>query len=88
MDVSGIVEGSNQFALDLYQQLRSEEGNLFFSPSSISTALAMTRAGAAGETEAEMAQTSHFQMPNDSNNPIRHAISDNSALSRSHSSSA
>jgi serpin B len=65
MDVSGIVEGGNQFAFDLYQQLRSEEGNLFFSPSSISTALAMTYAGAAGETEAEMANTLHFQMPKD-----------------------
>lgn len=65
MDVSGIVKGSNQFTLDLYQQLRSEEGNLFFSPSSISTALAMTYAGAAGETEAEMAKTLHFQMPKD-----------------------
>ena len=37
-DVSEIVEGGNQFALELYQQLRSQEGNLFFSPSSISTA--------------------------------------------------
>ena len=63
MDLSGVVEGSNQFALDLYRQLRSENGNLFFSPSSISTALAMTYAGAAGETEAEMAKTLHFEMP-------------------------
>ncbi len=65
VDVSGIVKGGNQFALELYQQLCSEEGNLFFSPSSISTALAMTYAGAAGETEAEMAKMLHFQMPND-----------------------
>jgi serpin B len=65
MDVSGIVKGGNQFALDLYQQLRSEEGNLFFSPTSISTALTMTYAGAAGGTEAEMAKTLHFQTPND-----------------------
>ena len=65
MDVSGIVKGGNKFALDLYQELRKEEGNVFFSPSSISTALAMTYAGAAGETEAEMAKTLHFQMPND-----------------------
>jgi hypothetical protein len=35
MDVSGIVEGGNQFAFDLYRELRSEEGNLFFSPSSM-----------------------------------------------------
>jgi serpin B len=63
MDVSGIVEGGNKFALDLYQQLRTEEGNLFFSPSSISTAMAMTYAGAAGNTKSEMAKALHFQMP-------------------------
>lgn len=65
LDVSGIVEGGNRFAFDLYQHLRSDDGNLFFSPSSISTALAMAYAGAAGETEAEMAKTLHFQMPKD-----------------------
>lgn len=63
MDVSGTVDGGNQFALDLYQRLRSKEGNLFCSPSSISMALAMTYAGAAGETRTEMANTLHFQMP-------------------------
>ena len=63
MELSGFVESGNQFALELYQQLRSPQGNLFFSPSSISTALAMTCAGAAGETEAEMAKTLHLQMP-------------------------
>lgn len=62
-DVLGVAEANNRFALDLYRQLRAEEGNLFFSPSSISTALAMAYAGAAGETEAEMAKTLHFQMP-------------------------
>ena len=65
MDVSAIVEGGNQFALDLYQHLRAEKGNLFFSPGSISIALAMTYAGAAGETEKEMAKTLHFQVPNE-----------------------
>jgi serpin B len=74
MDVSGIVEGGNKFALDLYQQLRMEEGNLFFSPSSISTALAMTYAGAAGETESEMAKTLHFQMPKDQLHDGMHAL--------------
>lgn len=74
MDVSGIVEGGNQFAFDLYQQLRSEDGNLFFSPSSISTALAMTYAGAAGETEAEMAKTLHFKMPKDQLHDGMHAL--------------
>jgi len=65
VDVTEIVEGSNQFALDLYGQLRSEEGNLFFSPTSISTALAMTYAGADGETKAEMARTLHLPTPDD-----------------------
>jgi len=74
MHVSGIVEGGNQFAFDLYQRLRSEEGNLFFSPSSISTALAMTYVGAAGETEAEMARTLHFQMPKDQLHDGMHAL--------------
>src|SRR5947209_1876439 len=60
-DVSTVVEGNNRFALDLYGRLRGEQpGNLFFSPSSLSTALAMTYAGARGETEAQMARVLHF----------------------------
>ncbi len=55
-----IVEGNNKFALELYAKLRAREGNLFFSPYSISTALAMTYAGARGETEAQMARVLHF----------------------------
>ena len=50
----------NCFASDLYEQLRNEDGNLAFSPLSISTALAMTHAGAAGDTAAEMEQTLHL----------------------------
>jgi serpin B len=46
--------GNTMFALDLYGQLRKEPGNLFLSPFSISTALAMTAAGARGQTLAEM----------------------------------
>jgi len=55
-----IVTGNNKFALELYSKLRSEEGNLFFSPYSISTALAMAHAGARGQTEAQMAGVLHF----------------------------
>jgi serpin B len=62
-EVAGVVENSNQFAFDLYSQLRADHGNLFFSPASISTALAMTLAGASGDTSAQMAKTLHFQMP-------------------------
>ncbi len=52
-----VAQGNNAFALGLYRQLRSNEGNLFFSPYSISTALAMTYAGAKGRTQEQMAQT-------------------------------
>ena len=59
-DVEGPVGGGAAFALDLYAQLKTTEGNLFFSPYSISTCLAMTLAGARGETAAQMARTLHF----------------------------
>ena len=57
-----VVDGNTAFALDLYQQIRSEPGNLFFSPYSISTALAMTYSGARGDTEQQMAQALHFTL--------------------------
>ncbi len=55
-----VVEGNAAFALDLYAQLKATSGNLFFSPYSISTCLAMTYAGARGNTEKQMAQVLHF----------------------------
>ncbi len=64
-DYTAIVQGDTQFALDLYAKLRGQDGNLFFSPYSISTALAMTRAGAKGDTAAEMDKVLHFTLPQD-----------------------
>ena len=55
-----LVEGNTAFALDLYGQLKTAQGNLFFSPYSISTALAMTWTGAAGETTKEMSTVLHL----------------------------
>ena len=53
--------GNNEFACDLYTRLmEGESGNLFFSPFSIRTALAMTYAGARGETAEQMARVLHF----------------------------
>ena len=60
VDTDIVVEGTNKFALELYQKLREREGNLFFSPYSISTALAMTYAGARGQTERQMAEVMGF----------------------------
>jgi serpin B len=56
----GVTEGNKAFALGLYGWLAGREGNLFFSPHSISTALAMTYGGARGETEKQMARVLHF----------------------------
>lgn len=58
--VRSLVEGNSAFALDLYAQLKPERGNLFFSPYSLSSALAMTYAGAWGTTSAEMEKVLHF----------------------------
>jgi serpin B len=55
-----LVEGNSDFAFALYQALREQEGNLFYSPHSISVALAMTYAGARGETAQQMADTLNF----------------------------
>jgi serpin B len=55
-----VVQGNNEFALALFARLRENQGNLFFSPYSISTALAMTYAGARGQTETQMAKVLHF----------------------------
>lgn len=59
-DVGARVRGNTAFALDLYAQLKTQDGNLFFSPHSISSALAMTYAGARGETAAQMEKVLHF----------------------------
>jgi serpin B len=61
-DLAALAEGNSAFAFDLYRTLSGEEGNLFFSPYSISLALAMTYAGARGETEQQMADTLHFDL--------------------------
>jgi serpin B len=68
-DLDTLVNGNSAFAFDLYQQLKSEEGNLFYSPYSISLALAMTYAGARGETEEQMADALDFLLSQDRLHP-------------------
>ncbi|WP_063816446.1 serpin family protein [Pedosphaera parvula] len=61
-NVPKLVQGNNTFAFDLYSRVNAgkENENLCFSPYSISTCLAMTYAGARGETELQMAKALHF----------------------------
>jgi serpin B len=59
-DVGTLVAGNTDFAADLYRLASSEDGNLFMSPHSITTALAMTYAGAANNTAAQIADVFNF----------------------------
>ncbi|HZT83548.1 MAG TPA: serpin family protein [Gemmataceae bacterium] len=73
-DKAAVVKGDNEFALDLYAKLRAQEGNLFLSPASIATALAMTYGGARGETAEQMAKALHFTLPPDRLHPAFAAL--------------
>ena len=69
MDQKSLVKANNEFAFDLYAKLLKktdnpdDQQNMFFSPYSISTALAMTYAGARTDTAAQMADVFHFDLP-------------------------
>ena len=62
-DTQALVRDNNAFALEIYRSLSSQDGNLILSPFSISLELAMSYAGARGETESQMAETMHFDLP-------------------------
>jgi serpin B len=67
--VSEVVNGNSQFALALYQNINADKAstgqNIFVSPYSISTALAMTYAGSRNNTQKQMASALHFNLPED-----------------------
>ncbi len=70
------VEGITAFACDLYQWLKGNDGNIFFSPYSISTLMAMGYAGARGETEKQIANVFYFSLPQDQLHPAFKALND------------
>ena len=61
--LSELSAGNSAFAFDLYQAISKADGNLFYSPYSVSAALAMTYAGARSNTERQMAETLHYVLP-------------------------
>jgi serpin B len=74
-ETAELVAGNSVFTFDLYQRLsEGEEGNLFYSPYSISLALAMTYAGARGETEQQMAATMHYTLSRERLHPAFNAL--------------
>src|SRR4030095_9157714 len=62
-DFNLAANATNELGVDLHRQLAHGDENLCLSPYSIQSALAMTFAGADGETKTEMAKVLHF--PND-----------------------
>ena len=73
-DLAALTMGNAAFAFDLYRSVAETEGNLFFSPHSISTALAMAYAGASGDTERQMSETLRFGLPQDDLHPAFNAL--------------
>jgi serpin B len=72
--VAQFVAGNQAFALDLYHVLATgEDGNLIYSPYSISLAFSMLYAGAQGEAEAEMGQVFHF-LPQETQHPAFNVV--------------
>ena len=73
-DVTGanqaaLEDGNASFAFDFFGQVRAGTGNVVFSPCSLSSALAMSYAGARGNTATELASALHFALPQDSLHP-------------------
>lgn len=70
-DIARQVVGNTDFALDLYRELVADgQENVFFSPYNLEIALAMTWAGARGQTETEMASAMHFVLDQEHLHPV------------------
>jgi serpin B len=74
--VGDLVGGNNDFAFEMYGaagEAGNGEGNVIFSPYSVSLAFSLAYAGARGETETEMAETLNF-LPQETQHPAFNAI--------------
>jgi serpin B len=73
-DLEQLVAGNTTFAFALYQALYSSNGNMVYSPYSISLAFAMVYGGARGETASQMAQTLHYTLAGEQFHPAFNAL--------------
>ena len=69
-----LADDTSKFAAAFYQQIRQKEGNIIYSPLSISLALSMTLAGAETTTEEAMMQSLQYSLPEDQVHPAFNAL--------------
>jgi serpin B len=73
-DLEQLVAGNTAFAFDLYQTLRPSNGNVVYSPYSISLAFAMAYGGARCGTAVQMADVLHYTLAGDQFHPAFNAL--------------
>lgn len=57
-----VTNGANEFAFDMYQQMKKKQGNLLFSPFNVAIGINMVGLGAAGETASEIQKVLHYSL--------------------------
>lgn len=73
-DLEALIAGNTAFAFDYHRAVTGRDGNLIYSPYSLSIALAMTYAGARGETAAQMSDVLHYTLPEERLHPAFNAL--------------
>lgn len=73
-DLKALADGNREFACSLYHEIAGGEGNLVFSPMSVSTAMAMAYAGARGRTAEQLADVLRFDLPPERLHPAFNSI--------------
>jgi len=71
---SAMIKSNNAFALEIFKELNSATKNVSFSPFSISTAMAMTYAGAREESEKQISKVLHFNKDQQNFHPAYSAL--------------
>lgn len=72
--VQALAQDNTTFALEFYNQIRDEDGNIIFSPFSLSLALSMTLAGAESTTERAMLDALQLTLPEEAVHPAFNAL--------------